>query len=70
MIRVTQWFSWFPCAGVIWKGDKLINGVPETLDMLRSMVNPVFTMLHFLLKELWTRFFSMDIQILSFPMHI
>jgi phosphoglycolate phosphatase len=25
-----------PCAGVIWKGDKLINGVPETLDMLRS----------------------------------
>jgi phosphoglycolate phosphatase len=26
-----------PCAGVIWKGDKLINGVPETLDMLRSM---------------------------------
>jgi phosphoglycolate phosphatase len=37
MIRVTQCFSWFPCAGVIWKGDKLINGVPETLDMLRSM---------------------------------
>ncbi|KAK9042673.1 hypothetical protein V6N11_017739 [Hibiscus sabdariffa] len=22
--------------GVIWKGDKLIDGVPETLDMLRS----------------------------------
>lgn len=25
-------------AGVIWKGDKLIDGVPETLDMLRSKV--------------------------------
>ncbi|KAG6510492.1 hypothetical protein ZIOFF_028516 [Zingiber officinale] len=24
------------CDGVIWKGDKLIDGVPETLDMLRS----------------------------------
>jgi HAD superfamily hydrolase (TIGR01450 family) len=24
-------------AGVIWKGDKLIDGVPETLDMLRAM---------------------------------
>ncbi|KAF2286399.1 hypothetical protein GH714_016819 [Hevea brasiliensis] len=23
-------------AGVIWKGDKLIDGVPQTLDMLRS----------------------------------
>jgi hypothetical protein len=27
-----------PChAGVIWKGDKLIDGVPETLDMLHAM---------------------------------
>ncbi|XP_073293385.1 phosphoglycolate phosphatase 1A, chloroplastic-like isoform X1 [Primulina huaijiensis] len=26
----------FDCDGVIWKGDKLIGGVPETLDMLRS----------------------------------
>ncbi|KAI9156740.1 hypothetical protein LWI28_011416 [Acer negundo] len=26
----------FDCDGVIWKGDKLIDGVPETLDMLRS----------------------------------
>lgn len=25
-------------AGVIWKGDKLIEGVPETLDLLRAMV--------------------------------
>lgn len=25
-------------AGVIWKGDKLIDGVPETLDLLRSKV--------------------------------
>lgn len=24
--------------GVIWKGDKIIEGVPETLDMLRGMV--------------------------------
>nr|PNR59316.1 hypothetical protein PHYPA_002107 [Physcomitrium patens] len=27
----------FDCDGVIWKGDSLIDGVPETLDMLRSM---------------------------------
>jgi len=27
----------FDCDGVIWKGDKLIDGVPETLDMLRDM---------------------------------
>ncbi|XP_057471434.1 phosphoglycolate phosphatase 1A, chloroplastic-like isoform X2 [Actinidia eriantha] len=26
----------FDCDGVIWKGDKLIVEVPETLDMLRS----------------------------------
>ncbi|CAN6483157.1 unnamed protein product [Victoria cruziana] len=26
----------FDCDGVIWKGDKLIDGVPETLDMLRE----------------------------------
>eukprot|EP00252_Welwitschia_mirabilis_P012792 TRINITY_DN282_c0_g1_i1.p1 TRINITY_DN282_c0_g1~~TRINITY_DN282_c0_g1_i1.p1 ORF type:complete len:411 (+),score=54.76 TRINITY_DN282_c0_g1_i1:121-1353(+) len=26
----------FDCDGVIWKGDVLIEGVPETLDMLRS----------------------------------
>ncbi|THG06778.1 hypothetical protein TEA_014118 [Camellia sinensis var. sinensis] len=26
----------FDCDGVIWKGDKLIDGVPETLDMLRT----------------------------------
>ncbi|XP_031249377.1 phosphoglycolate phosphatase 1B, chloroplastic-like [Pistacia vera] len=26
----------FDCDGVIWKGDKLIDGVPETLDMLRA----------------------------------
>jgi phosphoglycolate phosphatase len=28
----------FDCDGVIWKGDKLIDGVPETLAMLREMV--------------------------------
>ena len=27
----------FDCDGVIWKGDSLIEGVPETLDMLRAM---------------------------------
>lgn len=27
----------FDCDGVIWRGDSLIDGVPETLDMLRSM---------------------------------
>jgi len=27
----------FDCDGVIWKGDKLIDGVPETLAMLREM---------------------------------
>ncbi|KAI3762302.1 hypothetical protein L1987_52727 [Smallanthus sonchifolius] len=26
----------FDCDGVIWKGDKLIEGVPETLELLRS----------------------------------
>ncbi|THF98264.1 hypothetical protein TEA_011747 [Camellia sinensis var. sinensis] len=26
----------FDCDGVIWKGDKLIDGVPQTLQMLRS----------------------------------
>lgn len=27
----------FDCDGVIWKGDTLIDGVPETLDMLRDL---------------------------------
>ncbi|KMZ69713.1 hypothetical protein ZOSMA_208G00040 [Zostera marina] len=26
----------FDCDGVIWKGDSLIDGVPQTLDMLRA----------------------------------
>lgn len=26
----------FDCDGVIWKGDELIHGVPQTLDMLRA----------------------------------
>ena len=26
----------FDCDGVIWKGDTLIDGVPETLEMLRG----------------------------------
>ena len=29
---------WSP-AGVIWRGDSLIDGVPETLDALRKMVS-------------------------------
>ncbi|KAG7022191.1 Phosphoglycolate phosphatase 1B, chloroplastic [Cucurbita argyrosperma subsp. argyrosperma] len=32
----------FDCDGVIWKGDKLIDGVPETLDMLRSKYGKKF----------------------------
>ncbi|CAH9136437.1 unnamed protein product [Cuscuta epithymum] len=27
----------FDCDGVIWKGDKLIDGIPEALHMLRSI---------------------------------
>ena len=27
----------FDCDGVIWRGDEVIEGVPETLDMLREM---------------------------------
>lgn len=27
----------FDCDGVLWKGDSLIEGVPETLEMLRGM---------------------------------
>ncbi|KAI7841124.1 hypothetical protein COHA_005095 [Chlorella ohadii] len=27
----------FDCDGVIWRGDSVIDGVPETLDMLRAM---------------------------------
>lgn len=34
------WISVFYTSGVIWKGDKLIDGVPETLDFLRSNVSP------------------------------
>eukprot|EP00878_Enallax_costatus_P016125 GHUV01016912.1.p2 GENE.GHUV01016912.1~~GHUV01016912.1.p2 ORF type:complete len:100 (+),score=16.90 GHUV01016912.1:150-449(+) len=29
----------FDCDGVIWRGDSVIDGVPETLDMLRAKVN-------------------------------
>ena len=28
----------FDCDGVIWRGDSVIEGVPETLDMLRAKV--------------------------------
>lgn len=27
----------FDCDGVLWKGETLLDGVPETLDMLRAM---------------------------------
>ncbi len=26
------------CDGVVWRGDKVIDGVPETLDWLRAQV--------------------------------
>lgn len=29
----------FDCDGVIWKGDSVIDGVPETLEMLRAAVS-------------------------------
>lgn len=29
----------FDCDGVIWRGDSVIDGVPETLDWLRSLVS-------------------------------
>merc|ERR1712147_48830 len=32
----------FDCDGVIWKGDSLIDGVPETIDMLKSMGKQLF----------------------------
>jgi len=32
----------FDCDGVIWKGDKVIDGVPETLDLLRSLGKRLF----------------------------
>uniref|UniRef100_A0A2P2M9N1 Phosphoglycolate phosphatase n=1 Tax=Rhizophora mucronata TaxID=61149 RepID=A0A2P2M9N1_RHIMU len=28
----------FDCDGVIWKGDKLVDGVPQTLEFLRAKV--------------------------------
>jgi hypothetical protein len=36
------------CRGAIWKGDKLIDGVLETLDMLHAMASSVSTTLHLL----------------------
>lgn len=41
----------FPFSGVIWKGDSLIEGVPETLDMLRTKVH-LNTFLHFAFSTL------------------
>ena len=32
----------FDCDGVIWKGDSLIEGVPETLEMLKAMGKKMF----------------------------
>ena len=32
----------FDCDGVIWKGDSVIPGVPETLDLLRSQGKRLF----------------------------
>lgn len=41
-IQLEGWY-----AGVIWKGDSLIEGVPETLDLLRSMVFSQSFLYHF-----------------------
>ena len=30
------------CTGVIWRGDSVIDGVPETLDALRALVQSSF----------------------------
>jgi len=32
----------FDCDGVIWRGDSLIDGIPETLDKLRSLGKKMF----------------------------
>ena len=32
----------FDCDGVIWRGDSVIDGVPETLDWLRAQVLPAW----------------------------
>lgn len=46
-------FYWFVCfEGVIWKGDKLIEGVPETLDMLRAKVGKQ-SLVQFILCVKW-----------------
>lgn len=45
-------------AGVIWKGDSLISGVPETLDMLRSKVLPFFLFFHSIYFPLTAIFFG------------
>ena len=36
LLEATNTFI-FDCDGVIWKGDCLIEGIEETLEMLRSM---------------------------------
>ncbi|CAG9461895.1 unnamed protein product [Pedinophyceae sp. YPF-701] len=41
MIERTKVFI-FDCDGVIWRGDSLIEGVPDTLDMLRAMGKKLF----------------------------
>lgn len=38
------------CSGVIWRGDSVINGVPETLDALRALVRSHFSCLT---RHLW-----------------
>jgi len=41
MIKKTKCFI-FDCDGVIWRGDSVIEGVPETLEMLRAMGKKLF----------------------------
>jgi hypothetical protein len=47
--------------GVIWKGDTLIEGVPETMELLRKMVRSIrehrfFTDFYSVMVNYWIRF--------------
>ena len=43
-------------AGVIWRGDSLIDGIPETLDLLRSLVSVVQPACHELCTKPYVTF--------------
>lgn len=56
-------FSFYPFVGVIWKGEKLIDGVPETLDLLRSHVFPVLSFLYSFSVSVFCEFSDKGIQV-------